>query len=203
MRRWILILGWLSATASMAQEAPAVEVCPFGSVDLRMTSSSGRGVGVNRLRRGDSPLSHLQVNLFGDIVVGDDLTLFNQITIDPSSGATASSFLRTWAQWRLVSNAHSDLHVQFGKIPTPFGHFTERAYADKNPLLGQPLLYQYFSSLRSNQLPADNEDLLSQRGSGRGGFAGYKGGGSESARSGLPLVYDSCWDYGGGLIGSV
>jgi hypothetical protein len=103
----------------------------------------------------------------------------------------------------LVSNAHSDLHVQFGKIPTPFGHFTERAYADKNPLLGQPLLYQYFSSLRSNQLPADNEDLLSQRGSGRGGFAGYKGGGSESARSGLPLVYDSCWDYGGGLIGSV
>ena len=72
MRRWILICGWLSATASMAQEAPAVEVYPFGSVDLLMTSSSGRGVEVNRLRRGDSPLSHLQANLFADIVVGDD-----------------------------------------------------------------------------------------------------------------------------------
>ena len=142
MRRWILILGCLSATASMAQEAPAVEIYPFGSVDLRMTSSSGRGVEVNRLRRGDSPLSHLQVSFFADIVVGDDLTLFNQITIDPSSRAPTSYFLRTWAQWRLLRNAHSDLHVQFGKIPTPFGHFTERAYADKNPLLGQPLLYQ-------------------------------------------------------------
>ncbi len=203
MRRWILICGWLWTTTSGAQEAPGVEVYPAGTIDLRLNRDSGRGLEVNRLRRGDSPFSHIQANLFADLVVGDDLTVFNQLTIDPSARASAGSFLRSWAQWRLYSDSSADLYLQFGKIPTPFGHFTERAYSDKNPLLGHPLMYQYFSSLRANQLPAHNVDLLAHRGSGAGAFDGYEGGGSDSPRSGLPLVYDSCWDYGGGLMGSL
>jgi len=38
-----------------AQQVPAVEVHPFGTLDLRMHAGSGRGVEVNRLCRGDSP----------------------------------------------------------------------------------------------------------------------------------------------------
>lgn len=204
MRRWILICcGSMLATALSAQDAPSVEVYPFGTVDLRLNADQGRGLQINRLRRGDSPFSHLQMNLFTDIAVGDELIIFNQITLDPSSQAPVGSFLRTWALMKLHSGPHGDVKLQLGKIPTPFGHFTERAYTDKNPLLGQPLIYHYFSSLRSNQLPADNADLLAQRSTGSGAFGGYAGGGSTNPRNGLPLVYDACWDFGGALIGSL
>jgi len=200
---FLICCVWLTATAGLAQDTPSAEVYPFGTIDLRFHETGGRGLEINKQRRGDGPFSHLQVNLFTDIAVGDDLIIFNQITLDPSSRSSPSSFLRTWAQWRLYSSRHGDVQLQLGKIPTPFGNYTERAYTDKNPLIGHPLMYHYFTSLRSNQLPADNGDLLDHRGSGSGDFGGYEGGGASSPRSGLPLIYDTCWDFGGGLIGSL
>lgn len=124
--------------------------------------------------------------------MGDRLTIFNQTLLDPSSRAGIGSFLRTWARVTVFASPTADLHLQLGKIPTPFGHFTERAYSDKNPLLGYPLMYHYSTTLRSNQLPADNADLILHRGQGLAGdFTGYAGGGSSVALSGLPLIYDS------------
>jgi hypothetical protein len=65
-------------------------------------------------------------------------------------------------------------------------------------------MYHYSTALRSNQLPADNADLIRHRGQGSvADFTGYAGGGSSDRLSGMPLIYDSCWDYGGGILGSV
>ena len=61
----------------------------------------------------------------------------------------------------------------------------------------------YFSSLRSNQLPADNADLLSQRGNGLfQEFGGFQGGGARRGFNGLPIIYDACWDVGVQAVGS-
>ena len=130
--------------------------------------------------------------------------VFNHLLVDPAARASVNSFLRMWARYTAIRAEGFDLHVQVGKIPTPFGHFTERSYTDTNPLIGFPLMYHHSSSLRANQLPADNADLLAHRGQGAPNrFTGYGGGGAAETFSGLPMVYDSCWDFGASVIGSV
>lgn len=173
-------------------------------MDLQLSASSDRALAMNRQRRGNSAFSHITLNLFTDIVASDRLTVFNHVVVDPSAHVSINSFLRTWVRYSAVVSDGFDLLLQVGKIPTPFGHFTERAYSDINPVLGYPLMYHYSSSLRSNQLPADNADLLAHRGQGTPeAFSGYDGGGSSGIFAGLPLVYDSCWDFGGSVIGSL
>ena len=187
-----------------ADGADAPEIFVSGTFDLLMSAADTEALEANQMRRGDSPLSHVRLSLFGDVVLSDRLTLFNQLPIDLSARATLGTYLRSYIRYRLFETEGADLHVEAGKIPTPFGHFTERAYTDKNPLLGHALMYHYASTLRSNQLPASNADLLRHRGEGRfSSFGGYEGGGARSPNSGLPLVYDSCWDFGGSLVGSV
>ena len=174
-----------------------------GSVDMQVSLADEGALAFNRQRRGDSPFNRLRGSLFADVAVNERLTLFNHLPVDVASGAALSSFLRSYLRIRMYSGKAGDLHLQLGKIPTPFGHFGERSYSDVNPLVGYPLMYHYSTSLRSNQLPADNADLLRQRGSGVAPlFSGYRGGGSAARFSGLPLIYESCWDFGGGLEGS-
>lgn len=199
----VLSCAWVSAPATTAA-ADGADVYTYGTVDLQLSLSNGRALDINRQRRGNSPFSHLNLNLFTDIVASDRLTVFSHIVVDPSAKATIGSFLRTWARYTAVVRDGFDLHLQVGKIPTPFGHFTERSYTDINPVLGYPLMYHYSSSLRRNQLPASNADLLAHRGQGTPtSFTGYEGGGATGASSGLPMVYDSCWDFGGSAIGSL
>ncbi len=65
-------------------------------------------------------------------------------------------------------------------------------------------MYHYFSSLRGNQLPANNLDLLKERGNGLSReFGGFEGGGARRGFNGLPIIYDTCWDVGVQVIGSV
>ena len=185
-----------------AETDPAVFVA--GTFDILLSDAGEDARHANLLRRSDSPFSHLRLNLFADVVVDERLTLFNQLPVDPSGRATLGSFLRSYLRYELFASESVDLSIEAGKIPTPFGHFTERSYTDKNPLLGIPLIYHYATSLRSNQLPASNAELLSRRGQGPfARFGGYGGGGSPLRFSGLPLVYDSCWDFGASVIGSV
>jgi hypothetical protein len=194
----------LCALPAVCEPGYQTETYVYGTVDLLLPRHDGRAVEINRQRRADNPFGPLRVNLFADIVTGDRLVIFNQAVIDPSARASINSFLRTWARVTVVESSGFDLHLQLGKIPTPFGHFTERSYTDTNPLLGYPLMYHYSTSLRANQLPMGNADLLAHRGEGLSeGFSGYAGGGAAAGFSGLPLIYDSCWDFGGGAIGSL
>ncbi len=133
-RRNYLTVAILSLTWILSQPLPAtaqsqhgVEVFPYPTVDLQLSASSGRALDVNRQRHSNSPFNHISLNLFTDIVAGDRLTVFNHVLVDPSAKTSINSFLRTWARFTVVRRDGFDLHLQLGKIPTPFGHFTERA----------------------------------------------------------------------------
>ena len=88
--------------------------------------------------------------------------------------------------------------IQAGRIPPTFGAMTRTSYASDNFLIGQPLAYQYLTSLRPDAVPATNDDLLRMR--GRGWLSSFPIGNSEPA-PGLPLVNTSRWDTGVGVHG--
>ncbi len=174
-----------------------------GILDLANAFSEKGAPAVNRLRRSDSLFDNIRFTLSGDAVLSDRLTLFNQIILDPTSKAHVSSYFRSYVRYTAYESAKADLHFEAGKIPTVFGAFGPRAYSDRNPLVSAPLIYHYFTSLRSNQLPADNADLLAHRGEGPfDAFGGFAGGGSSLGFNGLPIIYDVCWDVGVKAFGS-
>ncbi|MBI2502126.1 MAG: hypothetical protein HYW07_02700 [Candidatus Latescibacteria bacterium] len=199
----MLLLAGLQPAAG--QSGPVRQVNALSTLNLNLADR--KGLEGNKLRRGDSPFDNLQLTLFGDVVFAPRLALFTQLLIDPSSRASQSlsTYLNSYLRYTVFSRPLADLHLQAGKLPTPFGAFGPRAYQDKNPLVGLPLMYHYFTSLRANQLPAGNADLLAHRGQGQvsSGFTGFKGGGSSQLFAGLPMIYEPCWDFGAEAIGSL
>ena len=156
------------------------------------------------MRRGDSPFDNLKLTLYGDVIVHPRLQILNQIILDPTSRSSAASFLRTYARIIVIEAQERNLSIEAGKIPTPFGGYSGRDHSDTNPLISIPLMYHYFTSLRANQLPANTADLLAHRGQGASSlFSGFAGGGSSSNLSGMPLIYDICWDFGVRAVGSL
>ncbi len=175
-----------------------------GLVDLATAFNKDGLPQVNRMRRGDSPFDNLRLTLFGDVAFNSRIALFNQVIFDPTSRSSTSSFLRSYVRFTALETAEGDLHLEAGKIPTAFGTFGPRAYSNRNPLISPPLMYHYFTSLRSNQLPADNADLLAHRGEGpSSAFGGFSGGGSSLRFNGLPIIYDICWDFGIQAVGAL
>jgi hypothetical protein len=71
------------------------------------------------MRRGDSPFDNLKVTLFGDVIVHPRLQILNQIILDPSSGSSVASFLRTYARVTVTEAPERSLSFEAGKIPTP------------------------------------------------------------------------------------
>lgn len=83
--------------------------------------------------------------------------------------------------------------IQVGRIPPTFGAMSRTAYGSSNILIGQPLAYQYLTSIRPDALPATTDDLLRMR--GRGWLSNFPVGNTEPG-PGLPLVNTSRWDTG-------
>lgn len=99
-----------------------------------------------------------------------------------------------YLRWRPFARWNADL--QLGRVPPVFGSFARRAYATSNPLIGQPLAYQYLTSLRPDAVPGSAEGFRRTRGAGWRPF--YAFGSSEQA-TGLPLSNGSLWDTGATL----
>ena len=175
-----------------------------GTLDLA-TAFGNEGVPqFHEFIRGDSPFDPVRLRLFGDVAFNRRLTLFNQFLIDPDIRFAPKSFLRSYLRLNIFETQDADLSIQAGKIPTVFGNLGNRAYSPENPLISVPLVYHYFSSLRGNQLPANNLDLLQERGNGLSReFGGFEGGGAHRGFNGMPIIYDTCWDVGVQVIGSV
>ena len=73
------------------------------------------------------------------------------------------------------------------------GGFSRHAYGRDNVVIGQPLAYQYLTSLRPDAVPSTVEDLARMR--GRGWQPSYPVG-ETSTEPGVPLVSASRWDTG-------
>ena len=203
-KRIVTVLILLAAVVDTSAETVGPAHFFEAVADFTVSNENDEALDRAKFRRSDSTFNNVRLQLFGDVVVSERLTVFNELLIDPSTFASVTTFLRSYARYTVYDGTRGDHHIQLGKIPTSFGNFGHRAYSNTNPLIGLPLMYQYFTSLRGNQLVADNADLLANRGGGiAAGFGGYGGGGSPFAFSGLPLIYEPCWDTGASAIGSI
>jgi hypothetical protein len=80
------------------------------------------------------------------------------------------------------------LSVHLGLIPTTVGTYTERAYSDKNPLVGIPLVHNHHSALLADRAQRTVSDLRETA--------------IDRSRFGLPIIYDNCWNVGAEVYGS-
>jgi hypothetical protein len=83
--------------------------------------------------------------------------------------------------------------IQVGMIPPTFGAFARRTYPNDNPLIGYPLAYQYLTTLRSDAVPGDADELLQKQSTGW--LVRYRYG-NQALASGVPLASAFRWDTG-------
>ena len=105
---------------------------------------------------------------------------------------------------RLSDPGGHDINLEIGKIPLHVGSFPNRSNAQKNPLIGSPIVYQYHVDVRDDQIPLTPEAIVANQ--GRGYFTNYGGAGSGAGYPGvgqaLSVLYENCWDFGAVVIGT-
>lgn len=91
------------------------------------------------------------------------------------------------------------VNFMVGKLPNLFGNFAKREFSDVNPLIGQPLMRQYRTSLDWNNLWNNQEQIVLKwkRNEHNGNLP------VNVLAGATPTVYDARWDFGMELFGSV
>lgn len=135
-----------------------------------------------------SALRNFRIGVSAEIRATDRVQLLGEVRFDQGRVLEAYGLfvrVRPWPQRRF--------DIQAGRIPPTFGAMTRTAYGSSNLLIGQPLAYQYLTSIRPDSLPATPDDLLRMR--GRGWLSNFPLG-NIAPGPGLPLVNTSVWDTG-------
>lgn len=135
-----------------------------------------------------STLRELRIGLSASVRASERLSLLGELRTENFERLTPFALYARFRPWR-----DRRLDIQAGRIPPTFGAFTRNTYGARNPLIGYPLAYQYLTSLRTDSVPADAEELLRMR--GRGWLSNFTVGNLAPAR-GLPLVTAFSWDTG-------
>ena len=129
-----------------------------------------------------------RVRLFGEWRLVTRLSLIGEVRTENTDQIMMPAL---YGRWRPLP-AH-DLHIHAGRIPPVIGGFSRHAYGRDNVVIGQPLAYQYLTSLRPDAVPETVEDLARMR--GRGWQPSYPVG-DASVEPGVPLLSASRWDTG-------
>jgi hypothetical protein len=135
-----------------------------------------------------SALRNLRLGVSAELRANDHVQVLGEVRFDQGRVLEAYGLfvrVRPWPARRF--------DIQAGRIPPTFGAMSRTAYGSSNLLIGQPLAYQYLTSIRADSLPATADDLLRMR--GRGWLSRFPVGNSVEA-PGLPLVNTSRWDTG-------
>lgn len=128
----------------------------------------------NKTNFGITTFDAIYGRLFLDAQVTDRLSAFLQFFSYDYDGAL---FYGAYVRYDHTPNTH----FEAGLLPVPVGLWPPRTYADKNPLVGVPAMYQYKTSVDGyRELQTTAEDILTHRGASR--YA--------------PLVYEFCWNTG-------
>jgi len=135
-----------------------------------------------------SALRNFRMGVSAEVRANDYIQVLGEVRLD--QGRVFEMYglfvrVRPWPQRRF--------DLQAGRIPPTFGAMTRSAYGSGNLLIGQPLAYQYLTSIRADALPASSDDLLRMR--GRGWLSSFPVG-NRAAGPGLPVVNTSRWDTG-------
>lgn len=196
---WALVALLAAPRPAAAQEAPPpsdaevfFEPWSFDwgtDTTLSATNSQGRETNFNNF--GETPFDALVVRLYGKLAWEDRA----ELVVDLSSHDAKSP--RVYGLWLTLRPA-SWIGIRAGMLPLTVGGWQERAHPDLHPLVGQPLFAQRLVSLRTDSIPADVDDLLSQRGQSRDTTYATGEAGTGSV---LALAYETCWDTGVQLFG--
>lgn len=148
-----------------------------GSTDIRY-SDGGRSVTPLNFNNQDdaggvSTFTALRMHLFLDAALSNRTSVFVKL----GGGALDVQRLQLDALTITTQLGDGWPALEVGRFLSPFGRFSQRFLGPDNPLIGEPLLYTYPTSLSTSQLPRNTADLLSQRGRGnRSQFLGYGAG---------------------------
>ncbi len=128
----------------------------------------------NQTNFGITPFDAAYGRIFLDAAVSDRLSAFMQWFAHDYDGAF---FYGAYVRY----DHTPDLHLEAGLIPVPVGLWPPRTYADKNPLVSVPAIYQYKTSLDGfGALQTTAASILDSRGK----------------VDGAPILYDFCWNTG-------
>ena len=187
--------GMLMLSTAGALAAPAAaQVAWSGTLDIAhnvdVAQHEGEGDAlINTSLKGQSPFNLVRARLFADAEITEGVAVLTTILWDEGLGHFDMA-----GAYVLFSHlgGHPSVNLQVGKMATPYGRFASRAFATANPLIGSPLIYHYFSSVRGNTVPQDASQQLSWRNSA----------GADHQTRGLPTIYEACWNTGVQLFGS-
>lgn len=128
----------------------------------------------NTTNFGITPFDAAYGRVFLDASISDRLSAFMQWFAHDYDGAF---FYGAYVRYDHTPN----LHLEAGIIPTPVGLWPPRTYADKNPLVSVPAIYQYKTSVDGfGSLQSTAAEVFAERG----------------AAGGAPILYDFCWNTG-------
>ncbi len=162
----------------------AAQVQVSGLLDIVFRNAEEPDI-VNLTFKNHSNFHTIRTRLFFDAPLSENSDLFVQLLTDQSSIVPYGAYLRVE---RLLEK---NLNLNIGYIPATIGTYAARTYSDKNPLIGTPLLYNHHSNIvPGRDEPVRNvEEFLEERG--------------ERYNTGLPVIYDACWNTGLDLYGSI
>ncbi|MFC1528996.1 hypothetical protein ACFL5B_03720 [Candidatus Latescibacterota bacterium] len=142
---------------------------------------------INTMHRNDDPFNPLRVSLFMDKWITEDVGVFLEFLWDAGSTPTfMATKPRINGAYAVLSPLETELvRFKIGYMPLPFGTWAPRTYPDRNPLVGIPLMQHYITSLKSNKLAQNTDELRTWR--DEDGF--------------LTIAYDACWPYGVEVFG--
>ncbi|MGB5106931.1 MAG: hypothetical protein WBP29_12165 [Candidatus Zixiibacteriota bacterium] len=153
-----------------------------GMLDLVLRNLSSEDAS-NKTFKGFSNFDYVRARLFFDAQPSEKVSVFTQVLVNNSEFQLYGAYVRL----SKIGGANVNLHA--GLIPNTVGLWGPRAYSDKNPLIGQPLMYLYHTALSPTQYQTTNEQLFAMRGEGYDHY-------------GLPIIYDPCWNTGLEVFGS-
>lgn len=187
---WALLLAapTTARAQSASDQAPVDRAISVGGEVQATSAPRDHEAYFNYTDYDHDALRLLRIRLFGEWRASRRLSLIGELRTENTDALSAAALYVRWRPSEL-----RDVFIQAGRIPPIFGSFGLHAYGRDNVVIGQPLAYQYLTSLRPDALPATVDDLLHMR--ARGWQPSFTVG-STALRPGIALVAASRWDTG-------
>jgi hypothetical protein len=135
-----------------------------------------------------SSLRRFRAGLSARVTAGDHFAVLGEFRIENAR----QPYMRVLYGQVMPWTSHR-FGMRVGRLPPTFGAFAARAYAQDNLLIGYPLGYQYLTSLRTDALPANGDELIAMR--GRGWLSSFSLG-NPAPDNGVPLAETTRGDTG-------
>ena len=175
---FVLVTVALSFVPSLRAEIKFSALTTIGYTGLDRQST------INTMFRGDDPFNPVRITMFAESWINPRLGVFLEFLWDQGksmSGSDTKPRVNGAYAVAKVTTRSDALVLKLGMIPSPFGAWAPRTYADRNPLVGLPLMYHYRTPISGSALATGPAGVIERK---------------ENYDYGLPLIYDACWDNG-------